>query len=144
MNLKGVMKICFKSEFLITVVLSLWVFSCSSTDLSAPEKNVDTLYYAISEKDAALYAKCFYEHGEFTTSEIKQAAPHVFAHLKILRYKIIQRENVKPDEVNLKIEEVSRRKNGVKISSTFVARFIKVGKQWKLLDSKTIEFKEIE
>jgi hypothetical protein len=138
------MKICFKSKFLSAVVLSIFVFACSSTDLSTPDKTVDTLYCAISKKDAGLYAKCFYEHGELNTSEIKLAARYGFAHLRILRYKIIQRENVAPDEVKLTIQEVSQRENGIKISSTFVARFIKVGKQWKILDSKTIEFKKIE
>ena len=138
------MKMRVRSKFLGIVILSVFIYGCSSIDLSTPEKNVDTLYYAISKKDAGLYAKCFYEKGEFTTSEIKQAAPHIFARLKILRYKIIQRENIGPNEVKLKIEEFSQRENGVKCSSTFMIRFIKIGKQWKILDSKTIEFKKIE
>lgn len=138
------MKIRFRNKFLSAVVLGIFVFGCSSIDLSTPEKNVDTLYYAISNKDVGLYAKCFYEHGELNTSEIKLAARYILTHFKILKHEIIQKETVKPDEVKFTLEEVLQKDTGLKFKSKFIVMFIKVGGEWKILNTKGIETKKIE
>ena len=138
------MEICVKSKFLRVVILTLFVYCCSSNDLSTPEKTMESLYYAISKKDAGLYAKCFHEQGQFTTNEIKLGARYIFTHFKILKYKITQKENVSPNEVRFTMEEVLQKDNGLKFMSTSIVTYIKVGKEWKILSTKDIESKKIE
>jgi len=138
-------EICIKNKLLRILILSFFVYGCSSSiDLSTPEKSVESFYYAVSKKDDKLYAKCFYEHGEFTTNQLRLAAQHIFAHYKTLRYKILEKENVRPDEVRFTLEEVLERDNRLKLVSTSIVTYIKVGKEWKILNSKSIEFKKIE
>ena len=138
------MEICVKSKSLRVIILTLFVYCCSSNDFSTPEKTMESLYYAISKKEAGLYAKCFYEQGQFTTSEIKLGARYIFTHFKILKYKIIQKENVRPNEVKFTMEEVLQKDTGLKFVSTFIVTYIKVGKEWKILSTKDIETKKIE
>jgi len=133
-----------KSKFLEIILLASFVCGCDSVDLSTPEKAIESLYYAISKKDDGLYAKCFYEHGEFKNSEIKQGTRGIFAHFEILRHKILQKENVGPDEVKFTMEEVLQKDNGLKFVSTFVVMYIRVGKEWKILSTTGIETKKIK
>ena len=44
---------------LMIILLSIGACGGSRVDLSTPEKCVDSLYYAISKKDAELYSRCF-------------------------------------------------------------------------------------
>ena len=141
---RGVIKICVESKFLGIILLASFLCGCDSVDLSAPEKAMESLYYAISKKDDGLYAKCFYEHGEFKNSEIKQGTRCIFAHFEILRHKILQKENVRPDEVKFTMEEVLQKDNGLKFVSTFVVMYIRVGKEWKILSTTNIETKKIQ
>ncbi len=138
------MEICTKSKLLGIILSTFFIYGCTSIDLSTPEKSVESFYYAVSQKDAKLYAKCFYEHGEFTCSQLRLAAQHIFAHIKILRFKIVQKETVSPNEVKLTIEEVLQRDNELKFVSTFIVTYIKVGKEWKILRTKDIETRKIE
>lgn len=127
-----------KRIVLMIILLSVGAYGCGRIDLSTPEKSVDSLYYAISKKDAELYSRCFYEGGEYKVDEIKRAARYIFEHLSIIEYKIIGREEIAPDKVSLKVEEVSKRNDGLMIASSAIVTCIKIGKDWKILKSETV------
>jgi hypothetical protein len=128
----------------IILLLSISAYSCSRIDLSTPEKCVESLYYAISKKDARLYSRCFYEGGEYNINEIKMGARYIFEHLSIVEYRIIGREENTADKVSLKVEEVSKKSDGLMIASSSVVTCIKVGKDWKILKSETVATKKID
>ncbi len=137
------MDIIIKKKFLMVLILSVAVCGCGSTDLSTPEKSVESLYHAISKKDYESYSRCFYLGGELRTEDIRIAANTVFKYVRVIKYRIIERREVSPDKVNLKIEEISQRENGLKYASTFIVKYIKVGKEWKILNSENIETKRV-
>jgi hypothetical protein len=124
----------------------LTVANCgrSSIDLSTPEKSVESLYYAISKKDYELYLRCFHVDGELKADDIKIAARTVFRHINLIKHTIIEKREISPEKVNLRIQEISQRENGMKYASTFIVKYIKVGSEWKILNSENIETRKIQ
>ena len=49
------------------------------------KKTVESVYDAVSKKDADLYSKWFYKGGEFKIAGIKYAARYIFTHVKIIK-----------------------------------------------------------
>ena len=96
------------------------------------------------KKNAGLYSRCFYEGGEYKIDEIKMGARYIFEHLRIIEYRIIGREEITADKASLKVEEVSKKSDGLMIASSFVVTCIKVGKDWKILKSETIAIRKID
>jgi hypothetical protein len=137
------MGIIIKKAFFMVLILSVAACGCGSNDLSTPEKNVESLYRAISKKDYESYSKCFYLGGELRADDIRIAANTVFKYVMVIKHTIIERREVSPEKVELKIEEISQRENGLKYASTFIVKYIRVGKEWKILNSEHIETKRI-
>ena len=133
-----------KSKFLMVMLLGFFAYSCSSHDFSRPEEAMKSFYYAIANKDAELYAKSFYEQGQFTAGEIRLGAQYIFAHFKTLKYEIIQKQSVGPDKVQFTMEEVLEKDNGMKFVSKFIVTYVKAGKEWKILNTQDIETRKID
>jgi len=133
-------------RIMVLMIILLSTSACvgSRVDLSTPEKCVDSLYYAISRKDAELYSKCFYEGGEYKIDEIKMGARYIFEHLSIIEYRIIGREGITADNVSLKVEEVSKKSDGLMIASSSIVTCIKIGKDWKILKLETLAIRKID
>ena len=126
------------------IALNIGFYGCTRIDLSTPEKCVDSLYHAISKKDVELYSRCFYEGGEYKIDEIKTGARYIFEHLSIIEYRITGREEITAEKMNLKVEEVSEKRDGPIIASSFIVTCIKVGKDWKILKSETLAIRKID
>ena len=97
-----------------------------------------------SKKDAKLYSRCFYEGGEYKIDEIKMGAQYIFEHWSVIEYKIIGRGEITADKVNLKVEEVSKKRDGPMVTSSFMVTCIKVGNDWKILKSETLAIRKID
>ena len=128
----------------LIILLNIGPIGCSRIDLSTPEECVDSLYYAISKKDAGLYSRCFYEGGEYKVDEIKMGAQYIFEHWSVIEYRIIGREKTTADKVNLKVDEVSKKRDGPMIASSFIVTCIEVGRDWKILKSETLAIRKID
>ncbi len=137
----SIKKILLRSMIMIAIL-----YGCSSGDFSTPEQNVESLYRAISEKNPELYVKCFYIDNEFKlkADDLRLAAEGIFKYIKVLKYRIIEKKEIAPNRIDLKIEEVGETYTKIKYMSTFIVKYIKVGKEWKALGSEKIETKKLD
>lgn len=133
----------FKIKFILVPFLIL-LYSCNSVDLSSPEKNIDTFYKSVVTKNFDMYEKCFYMNQNYYTPEIiKLASKKLFNDVELINYRIIQKKKINENEVNITVveETIVDKEIQMHVKSKYIATLIKIGNQWKILKSETLEFK---
>lgn len=133
-----------KLLILQSLIILLSMLGCASVDLSTPEKNYETFYAAIREKDFSMFSKCFQTDVElYSEKNLRILADKVFNDFDIVSHRIIKKEKTGENEASIVAEEIFERRNGIRAKSTFRINYKNLGVGWKIISTETVSFAKL-